>query len=934
VYAAWRVYRLLADLILNKSMSLAIVVLTVVLGGAGVYLAGEVKQDDDVLAFLPQDNPDIETFHRINERFGGLDVALVGIATDDPFEADFLTRLQQVSKDVREAGGVERVLSITTVDDFTEDPMGGIITSVLVDHIPTNEAEKQALRDKVMSRDQIVGTMISENADAVMLYVFASPGTKARELADTTRAIVDMGFPDEEKYWGGAPFISTWIYRTTQEDMARLTPWAVVVIVFIILVSFRDFAGSMLALFTTSLGIVASRAAMAALDVTFNIVLSSMPVILFAVGSAYSIHMLSRYYANRGRDGDAEEALRTTIEETAPVVVAAGLTTMAGLGSFVMMDIAPMRTFGIFTALGIGTTLFLSVTFVPAVIRLYPLKGWEEGTGGFQQAMSQASAVARANRGITGALLLLLCGVGGIYLGQVDNRMDQSTFFSEGSPPDRAQTFMDKFFGGSQFLQIEITGDMSKPEVLREIRQLADEARLLPHVTSVNEISDVVATVNQAMDGVRRVPDNSAQSGVLYGFLAGRASVRQLVTDDRDKALMHIKIGSNQAEVLDTVLARVTALVDEKPTLYAVGRGSDEGVREKQAQQVSLRIRSLTRSYGVATELDDVAIGKALALDVPQVDDADLRPDLIDFLASEECFVELDRDMAALVADATLPLGAEPDSDLWADALVEALEPVAPEGEDLGMLADDIIVSAESVVFDLHQRAGATKRAKLVLAELGIAVPDGGKGERYIGRISAALLDLQAPTALLSATGEGEPLAWTVSGLPVMYNGLSQSVTRNQFNSLSMALGLVVVIMTVLFRSVWAGLLATVPTAITLVVVYGSMGAMGVHLDIGTSMLGSIIIGAGVDYAVHLMAAWRGSTVDEACAHAVLHTSPAIWTNACMVAAGFFILTLGDAKPLQNVGGLTSAAMLVAAVATFMAIPVLARKADYGERLT
>ena len=30
-----------------------------------------------------------------------------------------------------------------------------------------------------------------------------------------------------------------------------------------------------------------------------------------------------------------------------------------------------------------------------------------------------------------------------------------------------------------------------------------------------------------------------------------------------------------------------------------------------------------------------------------------------------------------------------------------------------------------------------------------------------------------------------------------------------------------------------------------------------IGLDIGTSMLASIIIGAGVDYAVHLLAAWR-----------------------------------------------------------------------------
>ena len=48
-----------------------------------------------------------------------------------------------------------------------------------------------------------------------------------------------------------------------------------------------------------------------------------------------------------------------------------------------------------------------------------------------------------------------------------------------------------------------------------------------------------------------------------------------------------------------------------------------------------------------------------------------------------------------------------------------------------------------------------------------------------------------------------------------------------------------------------------------------------------------------------------------------------------MVAAGFLVLTLGEARPLQNVGGLTAAAMVVAALATFLVMPALARKHRY-----
>ncbi len=172
-----------------------------------------------------------------------------------------------------------------------------------------------------------------------------------------------------------------------------------------------------------------------------------------------------------------------------------------------------------------------------------------------------------------------------------------------------------------------------------------------------------------------------------------------------------------------------------------------------------------------------------------------------------------------------------------------------------------------------------------------------------------------------------------MTGLPVLYRGLSKSVFDNQWNSLWFALILVIGLKTLLFRSLSAGLLSSIPTLVTLVLVYGGMGVMGVRLDIGTSMLASLIIGAGDDYAVQYLWSWavpKGSSLDEAARVASIENGAGIWTNALMVAIGFFVLTLGDARPLQNVGGLTAAAMLIAAIATFVITPLLAGRHKYA----
>ena len=124
-----------------------------------------------------------------------------------------------------------------------------------------------------------------------------------------------------------------------------------------------------------------------------------------------------------------------------------------------------------------------------------------------------------------------------------------------------------------------------------------------------------------------------------------------------------------------------------------------------------------------------------------------------------------------------------------------------------------------------------------------------------------------------------------------------------------------------MFRSITAGLVATSPTLFTLLVVYGAMGLMEVHLDIGTSMLASLIIGAGVDYSVHLMAAWTATT-KEALQHSVAENGSRDLDKCihgrCRIFC--FISRRGQTSPKCRFT--TAAAMLAAAIGTFLVIPV------------
>ncbi len=883
------------------------------------FFATRVEHDHDVLAFLPEDNEEIAVFRAISERFGGLDVALVGVETEDVYDPGFLGRLRTTTREIREIPQVDHVVSLANVEDFAPDPAGGIRSAPLVDDLPTDATSRAVLRALVQSRDAVVGTLVNEQGTAIVLYIFAAPGSDLRTTATLIQDRVEAGLGDETFYWGGNPFVSTYIYDATQADMARLTPWAVATILLIMLVSFRDPLGAGAGLFATGVGILATRAAMAVLEVPLNVVLSSMPILLFAIGSAYGIHLLSRYqvYAAEMAPGDAVER---TLTQTGPVVLTAGLTTMAGLSSFVFMDIAPLRTFGLFSALGIGVALLVSLTFVPAVAVLARLKGRPHRSRPLALGLTRLVAGIHRARP-TFAIVLGLLALGGLgFTGRVDTRMDQTAFYTDDSPPALADAFLAEHFGGSVFVQLVVEGDLSNPHVLREVQRLADEIHRLDDVSSVQHVGQVIGLLNLAMEGSRRIPDEQGKVRALFGLMTGHGALRQLVTENRESGMLVVRLATNDLDEIEKVLSAIEETVATAPTRLSVLSVETPGATTRRSELTRTRLAALVPSAPVQD------LEEALALPPQQVDPTTVAAELARWLAGPESPAPLENDLALDVAAVLVQLDEHPEENQVQAALTAALE-VGPEDPRVQDLSWSVSVPLEEAWRNTRARTQASALSGL----LGLL-----PSETLLQHLQAVVLDSQAPTVGVADPGGELDLDWVVSGLPVMHRGLSQSVAMNQFRSVLFALILVVVLLSVAFRSFRAGLIATSPTLVTLLVVYGAMGAMGVHLDIGTSMLAGLIIGAGVDYGVHLQSNWVAGPLEpleHAAARATARTSKAIWTNALMVAAGFAVLTLGEARPLRNVGGLTATAMLVAACMTFVAIPVLANRKRYSERV-
>ena len=138
----------------------------------------------------------------------------------------------------------------------------------------------------------------------------------------------------------------------------------------------------------------------------------------------------------------------------------------------------------------------------------------------------------------------------------------------------------------------------------------------------------------------------------------------------------------------------------------------------------------------------------------------------------------------------------------------------------------------------------------------------------------------------------------------------------------------VLIMMTVLFRSLLFGLLSMIPLTLTVGMIYGVIGLIGKDYDMPVAILSSMSLGLAIDYAIHFLARSRDAVAKtgnwlSAIKEVYGEPARAISRNAIVLSAGFLPLLAAPLVPYQTVGIFIATIVLSAGAATLIILPAL-----------
>lgn len=155
---------------------------------------------------------------------------------------------------------------------------------------------------------------------------------------------------------------------------------------------------------------------------------------------------------------------------------------------------------------------------------------------------------------------------------------------------------------------------------------------------------------------------------------------------------------------------------------------------------------------------------------------------------------------------------------------------------------------------------------------------------------------------------------------------MGKLITESQIKSFISTLIAIIILLMIIFRSPLSGFLTSLPVIIAVCFNFGIMWLTNTTLNIGTSIIASVGMGVGIDYAIHFFQRYKTvyselNDNEQAIIKTINDSYKPILTNALAVGLGFLTLLFSNYFIIAEIGWITGISMLTTAVCALFILP-------------
>jgi hypothetical protein len=427
---------------------------------------------------------------------------------------------------------------------------------------------------------------ISPGRDALLIYVGVNPSLDGSSMIDLVRPFTTYTeeyfkeVPGTSVYISGEPTLSRDASRSTLSDTRLLFILALVFIVIVLFITFRRISDVLLTLLVILVTIVWVMGLSGWLRFPFSYASTAIMPLMLGIDIAYAIHVVSRYYEERGKGKGPRESMTTSVVTVGVAVFLTAATTAFGFASFSISNMPLIQQFGALCVVGVLSSFTLAVTLLPAAMVLRDRgerahKRWEGKREKRESRWSEmlvdrvlvkVAVLSEHHRRFV-ALFTVLIIAACVLLGlHVSTEADVLKMLPQDLPYIVAVNKTYEHFGGQDFAFTLVKGDILEPENLKAILDYEDSLAAGGRIgergdpifqrEKIVSIADLVLLANnhaipsskgEAIMALLRLQEQYASRSSTEGQ---SPSENRLITPDGQVALVSIRLARGSQEDL------------------------------------------------------------------------------------------------------------------------------------------------------------------------------------------------------------------------------------------------------------------------------------------------------------------------------------------------------------------------------------------------
>ena len=490
---------------------------------------------NDYRVLFSADNPQLAAFDALENTYSVSNAALIAIAPRDGsvFTREALGAIEELTEAAWRAPYSSRVNSLTnyTHSEAFEDDL--VVAPLVEDASALSDTDVVRIEKIALDAAEIAGRLVAHDgrtAGVAINFILPENHDQAViEITDHLNSVLKQArtnHPDIDYYMTGDVVMNRTFADVTKSDMETLTPIVFLIIVGATIILLRSIL-STLAIVAVLAFVINTTMGLAGWNgVVFSPTNAGVPIIVMVIAIADSIHIVTSVLLGMRRGLDRTAAIVESIRINAYPVFITSVTTAIGFLSLNASDSPPFHVLGNYVAFGVLCALIYTMTLLPALLSILPLRARRvqaEGTAFFDRFAD--FVIARSTFLLVAMSLVIVVLAIGIPRIELSDNMAQ--YFDERYEFRRDTDYVIDNLTGLDKLEYSLSagreGGITDPDYLRKVDAFAEWYRQQPEVTHVQAFSDIMKRLNKNMHGddpaFYRLPEDSdlaAQYLLLY----------------------------------------------------------------------------------------------------------------------------------------------------------------------------------------------------------------------------------------------------------------------------------------------------------------------------------------------------------------------------------------------------------------------------------